>query len=362
MTTLHPDIQREINKLYNDSELIELFVLDATAFGGPLFRFTNNPGPTGGGVVHNGLTYVPMPIVGTGFDITSTGTLPTPTITISNVNKVVQSAVITYGDLIGAKLTRIRTYGKFLDAATFPRRNLLNHSNSLSNAAWAKTEVTAVMSGAEVGPNSKMEVNVLAENLTTAVHSISNAAVVSGGQQYTFSAWLKQNGRNTARLILGQAAEFGATASADFDLSTGVVTGTSNSTAKIVDWGNGWYRCSVTGTATASGTTEPTIQIGTTSYLGTSAGLLVYGAQFENAAATTDYQFTSTSHQPFANPNAVISEKWKVEQMVEMTNTAVQFMLATDLDRIRFKFGRQVLKDASVKNVYAPGIARTRTR
>lgn len=367
MSILHPDIQREINKLYNDSELIELFVLDATAFGGPLFRFTNNPGPSGAGVVFNGNTYTPIPITATGFDITSTGTLPTPSITISNVNKVIQSAVISFGDLIGAKLTRSRTYGKFLDAATFPRRNLFNHSQDFSNSFWQKTAVTEALVTSPVSPRSKKEAFRLFETTASGEHRLRSSAInVVSGQAYTFSAYVKAINSRNVRLSMGPGPAFPGTAAAVFDLHSGTVLTSSGTTARIVDMGAGWWRVSCTSTSSSTTTVQADLNIALSddiTYTGsTSDGLYVFGLQYEQGSASTEYQFTSTSHQPFANPAAVMSETWKVEQMTEMTNTSIQFMLATDLDRLRFKFGRQVLKDQSVKNVFAPGIARTRTR
>ena len=65
--------------------------------------------------------------------------------------------------------------------------------------------------------------------------------------------------------------------------------------------------------------------------------------------------------QPSANPNAKHGpEKWYVDQMVNRDATTIQWALSTDLDKMGFKFGRQILKDPSVKNLYAPGVARSR--
>jgi len=62
-----------------------------------------------------------------------------------------------------------------------------------------------------------------------------------------------------------------------------------------------------------------------------------------------------------ANPNAKHGpEKWYIDQMIHRDATSIQWALSTDLDKMGFKFGRQVLKDKSVKHLYAPGVARSR--
>ncbi len=120
MSSLQPDIQQEINKLQNTSGYVELFKLDASAFGGPIYLFTNQQAADGGYVSFGGIAYTPIPIYAQGFDVTSTGTQPKPTLTISNVNKTLLAAVVGMGDLVGAKVTRIRTYEKFLDDGATP--------------------------------------------------------------------------------------------------------------------------------------------------------------------------------------------------------------------------------------------------
>lgn len=120
MSQLQSNIQGEINKLHNTSGYIELYKLDASAFGGQIYFFTNQVSASGGSISFAGQAYTPLPIFGQGFDVTSSGTMPKPTISIGNVNKTLLGAVISLGDLVGAKVTRIRTYEKFLDDGATP--------------------------------------------------------------------------------------------------------------------------------------------------------------------------------------------------------------------------------------------------
>lgn len=68
----------------------------------------------------NGISYIPTAFEATGFEKSGQGALPTPKISISNVNKLIFSAVISLRDLTGATFTRIRTMRKFLDDGSAP--------------------------------------------------------------------------------------------------------------------------------------------------------------------------------------------------------------------------------------------------
>jgi lambda family phage minor tail protein L len=118
MSTLQTNIQAEINKLQNPAAYVELFKLDCSVIGGSIYYFTNQQSTTGGSISFGGQAYTPIPIIGTGFDTTTSGTLPKPSLSIGNVNRTLLAAVDSLGDLVGAKLTRMRTYDKFLDGGT----------------------------------------------------------------------------------------------------------------------------------------------------------------------------------------------------------------------------------------------------
>lgn len=113
-------IIEELQLLNQSSPYIELYELDCTALGGLTYHFTNNLYENGTQVVWQGNNYTFIPIQSTGWEImggTANGSTsqPTPTITVSNVNKILLNAVVTLGDIVGAKLTRYRTFQKFLD-------------------------------------------------------------------------------------------------------------------------------------------------------------------------------------------------------------------------------------------------------
>lgn len=105
-------IESEVQKT-ETSEYIELWDLDLTVFGDSVYRFivgADEPNP----VVWQGNTYTPVDIEASGFEWNGQS-LPTPKISFSLTNQVIRTFILDYNDMLGAKITRTRTYRKFLD-------------------------------------------------------------------------------------------------------------------------------------------------------------------------------------------------------------------------------------------------------
>ena len=62
-----------------------------------------------------GQVYEPLPVQMTGIAWSGRGPAPRPRAAVANIGGVLTSLLATYGDLVGAKVTRITTYRKFLD-------------------------------------------------------------------------------------------------------------------------------------------------------------------------------------------------------------------------------------------------------
>lgn len=104
--------------------LIELFVLDTSNLeGGGIFRFHAGTNSLQQPVVWQGLTYQPLPIEVEGFDVSSQGTLPRPKIRVANVQGLFSAVAAENDDLVGCKVTRKRTFARYLDAVNFPNGN-----------------------------------------------------------------------------------------------------------------------------------------------------------------------------------------------------------------------------------------------
>ena len=91
-----------------------------------VMRFHNNIKIFNSYIKWNKNTYYPAPINAEGFESTSTGTLPTPTLSIASQSEtgsdqlaLLRHEIAKFGDIIGAKVTRRRTFAKYIDAANF---------------------------------------------------------------------------------------------------------------------------------------------------------------------------------------------------------------------------------------------------
>jgi len=101
--------------------LLHLYDLDLTGIPSKL---TNAPGPTlyfhdgiaqGANLINfGGHTYSPFPINAEGFEWTTKGVLPRPTLTVSNVGSAVSALCREYGDLVGARLVQHKTFDIYI--------------------------------------------------------------------------------------------------------------------------------------------------------------------------------------------------------------------------------------------------------
>ena len=112
----------------NPSAIIELFTLQLdTALHGAntIYRFHSGSNLNANGkIVWAGNEYLRFPIQATGFAF-QRGQLPRPKISISNATNLISAILLNVNettagnDLTGAKVTRIRTLAKFIDAVNF---------------------------------------------------------------------------------------------------------------------------------------------------------------------------------------------------------------------------------------------------
>jgi len=111
-------ITSEIQKLA-PSAVIELFVLDLNLFNEGVVRFHAGTNELRRQVVWQGNTYEPFPIQAEGFEFNGNGQVPRPKLKVANVTGSITALILSYQDLVGAKVTRKRTLLKYLDAVNF---------------------------------------------------------------------------------------------------------------------------------------------------------------------------------------------------------------------------------------------------
>ena len=119
----------------NPTALVTLFEIDlgtiadtrgiAINEANRIFRFHNNLKIGTTDIVFQGNKYILMPVETEGYEIKSNGTLPTPVLRMSVVDQasvlfsIIKREIRQYGDLLGCKITRRRTFAKFLNATNF---------------------------------------------------------------------------------------------------------------------------------------------------------------------------------------------------------------------------------------------------
>lgn len=100
--------------------LVTLFELDATALGDSSIRRFTSTAWQSSVVRFGGRSYAPIDIEATGFEWQGQGAPPTPSLRLVNTNLVLGALARDFGDLVGAGLTRLRTYARFLDDGFSP--------------------------------------------------------------------------------------------------------------------------------------------------------------------------------------------------------------------------------------------------
>lgn len=122
-------IYAEVQRL-DLEELVDLFKLDCTSFGGEVMRFHGYKQI--GNIIWQGEAYVPWPIQLDGSELVGDGPAPTPTLQVGNIGQdhdgnelpgVISALCVQFQDLVDARLEVFRTFGKFLDAANFAEGN-----------------------------------------------------------------------------------------------------------------------------------------------------------------------------------------------------------------------------------------------
>ena len=198
----------------NPGAIIELFTLELVAnlhVSTTIYRFHNGSNMNANGeIVWAGNAYQRFPIQCEGFEFTGTGTLPRPTISVSNIfgtlTAIMQNVNQTTvgNDLNGAKLTRIRTLARFLDAVNFAPQTVTSTSTQTvadpSDAETVTYTVTVVQDsyGANVfAINGVQKPVITMKRGSTYIFDQSHSSNVShplriksdaGGQQTTVNA------------------------------------------------------------------------------------------------------------------------------------------------------------------------------
>ena len=130
------DIREVIQKLEPGSK-VKLVEVDCTEFGGDILRFHNYEVPytesellefqqqqvdtiPPKSIVWNGESYVCWPYVMDGVEIDGTGSTPSPSLAVSNLDGSISNLCLLLQNLFMAKVTEITTFEQYLDDGSDP--------------------------------------------------------------------------------------------------------------------------------------------------------------------------------------------------------------------------------------------------
>jgi hypothetical protein len=177
------------------------------------------------------------------------------------------------------------------------RTNSFQRSDDFENVYWTKLRST-ITSDATTSPSGATDADKLVEDTSTNSHIVYRLVSIGVTTPVSFSVFAKASERSWIQLECGD--NFTAGSTAYFNLSNGTIgTVGANATASIQSMGNGWYRCVVVATPTATTSNGFYVNIatanGTRFYAGDgTSGVFLWGAQVEVGSFPTSYIPTTT--------------------------------------------------------------------
>lgn len=161
------------------------------------------------------------------------------------------------------------------------RTNLYSRSENFSDPAWGKNRST-VQSGFSDPSGGTSAFKLIEDTTASNTHTLTNGTTPPA-TAHTLSVFAKKGERTWIVLRLGGANTF-------FNLDNGTIAAGSVNSPTITNFGNGWYRCTVTSSAGTQGQFWLATNSTTTSYTGDgTSGLFIWGAQLEAGLNATSY-------------------------------------------------------------------------
>jgi len=182
--------------------------------------------------------------------------------------------------------------------------NLITQSELFSNSSWTKSNTT-IVSNVLTSPDGTINADNLKDTANNSIHRLRDGVALLANTDYTISVFAKKGTLSNLQVALLNTAD-SKIASRVFNLENGTLgeeltaTGGTLQNSEIKDYGNGWYRCSITAQLTttpnqaqltlaplSSGNTQTAKQV---TYLGNGTGTVsIWGAQLEQQSYATSY-------------------------------------------------------------------------
>jgi hypothetical protein len=179
------------------------------------------------------------------------------------------------------------------------RTNLALQSSNFATT-WVPTTVT-VASDVTTSPDGTSNADRVYASGGSAQHYVAQSISFTSGIAYTLSTFAKAAELSAVQLTFGSGA-FSTLPFCNFNLTTGVAGTPSNCTATLQALPNGWYRCSITATATATAAANIVVSLArdnTETRLPTFSsdgnGVYYFGAQLEAGTGASSPIPTTTA-------------------------------------------------------------------
>ena len=165
--------------------------------------------------------------------------------------------------------------------------NLITYSEDFSQ--WIGSGCTVGNSSSVVSPSNSNNIGIITGTIGTGA-KFARINVITSSSILTYSAFFKYNSHQWVQFASGATSEY-----ANFDIQNGVVGGKlSGTTATIDNFGNGWYRCTLSTSVASTPSNMALVLIDTanssrldaTSSVGS---VYIWGAQLEEQSYATSY-------------------------------------------------------------------------
>jgi hypothetical protein len=182
------------------------------------------------------------------------------------------------------------------------RTNLATFSEQFDNAAWVKSN-TSVTANSTTSPSGLVNADTLTADGTSNQHVIQQPLSFTLNVAYSISFYVKKSTNNFVQICTYNVSggQF-----ANFDINSGVVgtlgvTFGTAPTSSITSVGDGWYRCTMTFTASATASSGVVIALVSSSSAARlevntlNTSVFLWGAQIELGAYPTTYIPTTSA-------------------------------------------------------------------
>lgn len=303
----------------------------ANIIGLTCFTWCDGVNEIGGEVTFDSIRYSRYPIQATGFDKTGNGTIPRPKLTMGNIGGIVGALAKDYNDLVGAKLTRTRTFARYLDTVNFKKYNVLLHTNSMLNPVWAPYSTGGATGTVELVKDPVYGYVLRIKKLTGAVGTrfgVRQAFSGLTGNQYNVFTYV--------RPIISESSGYAFYVDANRSIG-----GLSTRTFPLagLDTLNVWKKCSATSAIsdlTGTGSFYMWVE-------GPPGSTIDFAwPQLSSGAEVYEYQPTGASWNPTADPTQILDKEiWTVDRKSNENSIFMEWELTAPFDLRGVKIPRR---------------------